>query len=440
MDYGNNFMKQYTSWGLYPKSKPKCIEKIYWANDIDFSKIPFTVLPFGKGRSYGDVCLNNEGCLLDTTNLNHFIHLDIENSTLKCESGVTLDQILNLIVPQGFFLPVTPGTKHITIGGAIANDVHGKNHHNCGSFGNFVTKFALLKSDGKIYICSKHENSELFRATIGGLGLTGLILWAEIKLKRIPSEFLQLEVIKFKSFEEFFELNSLSEKKFEYTVAWVDLTNGGLNNIRGIFQRANHIGMFPKSQKTSKSFSFPFRLPFSLINDFTIFCFNVLYYSKQFEKRKEHFIHYEPFFYPLDFIKNWNFFYGKKGFVQYQFVIPSENSLQNLKQLTNKIKSFGLNSFLTVLKSFGNFPSAGLLSFPKPGITLAIDFSFSNNLLKKLDYLDKMIIDFGGRIYPAKDSRMKPEIFRASFPELNNFIMFKDNKFNSSFWKRVTAT
>lgn len=434
---GNTLMKQYTSWGLYPKSQPKCVQKIYWADDIDFSKLPFSVLPYGKGRSYGDVCLNNEGCLLDTTALNHFLNFDGENGILVCESGVTLEQILRLIVPQGFFLPVTPGTKHITIGGAIANDVHGKNHHKSGSFGKFVSKLALLRSDGKIYICSDKENPELFRATIGGLGLTGLILWAEIKLKRIPSEYLHLELIKFNSLEEFFEINTISEKEFEYTVAWVDLTNGGLNKVCGIFQRANHIALDSKPLQPKKPLSIPFAPPFSFINDTTIFFFNALYYSKQFEKRKEQITHYEPFFYPLDFVSNWNLLYGKKGFVQYQFVIPFEESLQNLKLITNTIKRLGLSSFLTVLKSFGDFPSPGLLSFPQPGFTLAIDFAFHRDLLKKLDYLDEIVIGAGGRIYPAKDSRMKPETFRASFPMINDFLRFKDNKFNSSFWKRV---
>ncbi len=432
-------MRKYQSWGLFPKSNPQRIEKIFWKNEIDFEKYALSVLPFGKGRSYGDVCLNNDGILLDTTGLNHFIEFNKQKGTLICEGGVTLNNILKLIVPFGFFLPVTPGTKYITIGGAIANDVHGKNHHKSGSFGYFVNKFALFRSDGKIYYCSKENNTELFHSTIGGLGLTGIILWAEIQLKPIPGNFLFLETIKFNSVEEFFEINSESEKNFEYTVAWVDITNGGLNSMRGIYQRANHIEIPSKSFKANirKELTIPFQIPFSLINKWTIFCFNILHFNKQLEKRNEQIIHYEPFFYPLDSIYNWNLLYGKKGFVQYQFVIPYENSLNNLKSIINTIKKLGLKSFLTVLKTFGNIAGIGYLSFPKPGITLAIDFPFSSELLSKLNYLDKLVIDCGGKLYPAKDSRMKPEIFRASFPNLNKFINLKDPKFNSSFWKRM---
>lgn len=432
-------MKQYQSWGLFPKSNPKKVVKIFWKNEIDFEKYTSTVLPYGKGRSYGDVCLNNDGILLDTSGLNHFIAFDKQKGTLICESGVTLNKILKLIVPSGFFLPVTPGTKHITIGGAIANDVHGKNHHNSGSFGYFVKKFALLRSNGKIYYCSKENNTELFQATIGGLGLTGIILWAEIQLKPIPGNFLALETIKFNSIEEFFEINSDSEKNFEYTVAWVDITNSGLNRIRGIYQRANHFELPTKScvGKYRRELTVPFQVHYSPINNWTIYCFNFLYYNKQLEKRKKQVIYYEPFFYPLDSIYNWNFLYGKKGFIQYQFVIPYENSLNNLKSIINAINKLGLKSFLTVLKTFGNFAEIGYLSFPKPGITLAIDFAFSKELLAKLDYLDTLVIECGGRLYPAKDSRMKPETFRASFPNLIKFINLKDPQFASSFWKRV---
>lgn len=430
-------MKNYQSWGLFPKHTPKKIRKLFWRNEQDIFDQDHKVLPFGLGRSYGDVCHNNNGTIIDTTKLNHFISFDKNTGILKCESGVTLEQILKLIVPNGWFLPVTPGTKYITIGGAIANDVHGKNHHKAGSFGHFVKSFELLRSDGKIYECSKEKNPELFFTTIGGIGLTGLILSAEILLKKIESEYLYLETIKFKTIEEFFEINENSEKKFEYTVAWVDVTNGGENSLRGIFQRANHIETIPRKKPKSPNITIPFILPFSLITKFTNFVFNALYYSKQFDKYSEQIIHYDKFFYPLDGVKNWNYLYGRKGFLQYQFVLPRENCLKVLLQIINKFKVFGLTSFLTVLKTFGNFSKPGLLSFPRDGLTLAIDFHIEPRIFELLDQIDEIIIENGGALYPAKDARMKPKIFFYSFPEVSKFVKFKDPMFSSAFWERV---
>ncbi|MCX7909703.1 MAG: FAD-binding oxidoreductase [Ignavibacteria bacterium] len=430
-------MKNYESWGRYPKHPFQKVEKILWRDEL----IPFNnnlkVLPYGLGRSYGDVCLNKNGILLDTTLLNHFIHFDSNKGILKCESGVTLEQILKLVIPYGWFLPVTPGTKFITLGGAIANDVHGKNHHNSGSFGRYVNNFELLRSDGKKYFCSKNENYELFFATIGGLGLTGLILTAELSLKKIESEYLYLETIKFKTLDEFFRINEDSEKKFDYTVAWVDVTNGGINAIRGIYQRANHTNISLRKKIKSNKINIPFVLPFSLINRFSNFLFNSLYYSKQFDNFAEQIVDYDKFFYPLDGVNNWNYLYGRKGFLQYQFVIPRENCEKNLLSIVNEFKKSGLTSFLTVLKTFGNFPKPGLLSFPKDGLTLAIDFPIGNTVFSTLDKVDEMIIEFGGALYPAKDARMKPNTFLKSFPEIHRFIYYKDPNFSSSFWERV---
>ncbi|QLH53761.1 MAG: Putative oxidoreductase [Candidatus Kapaibacterium sp.] len=432
-------MNRYHSWGLYPKISPKKVKKIFWRNESSVFENCNKVLPFGLGRSYGDVCLVDNGILIDTTELKHLIRFDQENGILHCESGVTLEQILKHIVPKGWFLPVTPGTKYITVGGAIANDVHGKNHHKAGSFGHYVKSFDLLRSDGSIVHCSPEENPELFQATIGGLGLTGLILNAEFTLKKIPSEYLYLQTIKFKSISEFFEINDASEKNFEYTVAWVDLTNGSLNSVRGIYQRANHFFSDQSVKQKKSKISIPFVLPFSLINNLSIFIFNALYYSKQFDKYAEHIIHYDPFFYPLDGVNNWNYLYGRKGFLQYQFVIPKDNCERNLLTILNEIKKLGLSSFLTVLKTFGNKPKAGILSFPREGLTLAIDFPITQDIFQKLNKLDSTVVDFGGALYPAKDARMSSKIFHESYPEVNNFLQFKDPLFNSAFWERVMS-
>ncbi len=433
-------MKQYTSWGLFAKHTHSRVIPLFWQNEIpQFHSLNNNLLPYGLGKSYGDVCLNENGILIDCTSLNHFIHFDRHRGILRCESGTTLKAILDFVVPLGWFIPVVPGTQLITVGGAIANDVHGKNHHKKGTFGRYVLQFELLRSSGERLICSPQLNTELYRATIGGLGLTGIILWAEIQLVQIKSPLLYVEFIKFYSLDEFFSINTESEPKFDYTVAWLDFSTNGINRVRGIFQRANFIEQETSSQlPNSKSIKIPFPLPFSLINYGSILLFNLFYFNKQFETRKDEIIHFEKFFFPLDTIYNWNYIYGNNGFLQYQFVVPFENGFETLVNFINACKKLRLYSFLTVLKTFGNIPSPGLLSFPMEGITLAVDFPFEPDIFKKLDLLDKIIQESGGRLYPAKDSRMSPDFFTSSYNNLEEFLNYKDAKFSSSFWRRVT--
>ncbi|MGQ9818943.1 MAG: FAD-binding protein [Candidatus Kapaibacteriales bacterium] len=428
----------YHSWGLYPKSKPAKILKVFWRTDIPLlSDFKNYVLPFAYGRSYGDVCLNNGEMLIDVTYLKHFIYYNRENGIIRCEAGTSLSEILKLITPDGWFLPVTPGTKYISVAGAIANDVHGKNHHSVGSFGRFIRKFELLRSDGKRYLCSREYNSDLFYATIGGLGLTGIITWVEISLQKIPGSFLLVENYKFSSLEEYFHLNNESNQ-FEYTVAWVDFSSGGKGRIRGIYERANFVESPFVELMANPKFKIPFLLPFSLINAFTVFSFNTLYFTKQLEKINKGLIHFDTFFYPLDKVANWNRIYGRNGFIQYQFVIPDENAYQRLENFFNYAKKLNLYSFLAVMKNFGNKSSGGLLSFPRKGITLAIDFPITKAIFKKLEILDKLVLEAGGAFYPAKDARMSSEAFLLSFgSRINNFLIHKDPKFSSSFWRRV---
>lgn len=433
-------MRQYNSWGLFPKYVPSKVVQLFWRNETpEMSSLNKSLLPYGLGKSYGDVCLNDDGILIDCIRLNHFIHFDRQQGILCCESGATLKSILDLVVPCGWFLPVVPGTQLITVGGAIANDVHGKNHHKNGTFGRYVLRFELLRSNGERIVCSPTRNTELYQATIGGLGLTGVILWAEIQLIPIKSPFLNVEFIKFSSLDDFFSINEESEHFFDYTVAWLDFSNGGINRVRGIFQRANFVEK-EATLKTpvSKPIKVPFHFPLSLINNATIFLFNVMYYNRQFEKRKNALMHFEKFFFPLDSIHNWNYIYGKNGFLQYQFVIPFENGRATLMNFINTCKKLNLYSFLTVLKTFGKIPSPGLLSFPMEGITMAVDFPLEPKIFKRLDILDKIIQEAGGRLYPAKDARMESDFFLSSYRNLEEFLSYKDEKFSSSFWRRVT--
>ncbi len=434
--------ENYGSWGRYPVDKPKDVIKFNWRNELPlFDSIKGSVLPYGMGKSYGDSCQNRDGTLIDIQNLAKFISFDKENGILRVEAGITLETILKIVLPLGWFLPVTPGTKLITVAGAVANDVHGKNHHKAGTFGCHVLKFELIRSDGSKEICSELENADMFRATIGGLGLTGLITWVEFKLKPCPSEFIIMDSIKFDSLDEFFVINNDSDKDFEYTVSWVDCTTSGSKLGRGLFSRGNHASPgkynLPKIPKSNTK-NFPFDAPF--INPLTVNLFNMLYFNKQFNRIETKITHYDPFFYPLDAVQNWNKAYGKNGFLQYQFVIPFKNEKEIIAEILREVSKSGLSSFLVVLKTFGDKKSPGMLSFPKPGVTMAIDFRMTGErTLNALDKLDDIVNAAGGILYPAKDARMKGEDFRRYYPNWEEFSKFIDPKFSSSFWRRVTS-
>jgi FAD/FMN-containing dehydrogenase len=422
---------------------PEEVVPVYWRDELpDLARYERPVLPFAYGRSYGDSCLNENGVTLDVSHLKRFIVFDETNGLLRCEAGVSLSEALDLIVPRGWFLPVTPGTKYISVGGAIANDVHGKNHHQEGTFGCHVTQFELLRSDGTHLLCSPEQNSDMFRATIGGLGLTGLILWAEFRLLPINGPYIDMERIRYSTLKEFMDISADSDTDFEYTAAWVDCLEGGMHLGRGIFLRGNHerSGRYADKQLPKKmEFTVPVDMPSFVLNTLSIKVFNTAYYFSQASKRVRKVIPYQPFLYPLDSVHEWNRMYGKRGFMQYQCVVPYEGGFEVMTALLDRISHSGEGSFLTVLKKFGDIKSPGILSFPRPGLTLALDFA--NNGPKTLNLfndLDKLVLQSGGAIYPAKDSRMSPEVFEASFPQWKTFEQYIDPHFSSSFWRRVT--
>lgn len=406
-----------------------------------------SVLPFGNGRSYGDSNLNPGGALLLAGQLDRFIDFDPATGLLRCEAGVLLSTIIQLVLPQGWFLPVTPGTQFVTVGGALANDVHGKNHHVAGSFGNHVLQFELLRSDGTRLLCSPNDNADWYAATIGGLGLTGLITWVEIQLKRVANPFLDTESIRFRSLEEFFELSAASERDFEYTVSWIDCAFAGKRLGRGLFNRGNHAPavldtrLLPPGLPNGvaePSLRVPLTPPISLINTLSLKSFNTLYFHKQREDVVRSLQHYRPFFYPLDALREWNRIYGPKGFYQYQCVVPPERALPATRQLLEAIAASGMGSFLAVLKQFGQPASRGMLSFPVPGTTLALDFPNQGpRLFKLFAQLDRIVLDAGGRLYPAKDGRMGAAIFKAGYPRWSEFKSYVDPRFSSGMWRRV---
>ncbi|MGD8526964.1 MAG: FAD-binding oxidoreductase, partial [Thioalkalispiraceae bacterium] len=292
-------MKRYTSWGRYPQVEQQAMP-LQWRDNV-LPVTEGTLLPYGQGRSYGDCCLNEDGIVLDTVGLNRFIAFDKQRGVLRCESGVTLHEILQLIIPHGWFLPVTPGTRYVSIGGAVANDVHGKNHHRAGTFGCHINAFELLRSDGQRYLCSKQENPELFRATIAGLGLTGLITWVEIRLSPIRSTYIQGESIRFSTLDEFLDLSASSDQDWEYTVSWIDCAAKGRNLGRGIFYRGNHAdsGGLHTSKLNSSTLQLGFDVPQKILNKYTVSMFNSVLYHKHLPAKKSFNKYVIPFFYPL---------------------------------------------------------------------------------------------------------------------------------------------
>jgi len=384
--------------------------------------------------------------MLDVSHLNRFLAFDEQKGILRCEAGVTLADILTLIVPRGWFLPVTPGTKFISVGGAIANDVHGKNHHRAGTFGCHVTRFELLRSNGERLLCSPDENVELFRATIGGLGLTGLILWAEFRLKPVHNPFILMERIRYRSLAEFMALSNDSDQDFEYTVAWVDCLASGQQLGRGLFMRGNHaeplgseLREWQGDGSRSPRLSVPVDMPSFVLNTLSMKAFNAVYYRAQHNDRVRKLVPYEPFFYPLDAVQHWNRMYGKRGFLQYQCVVPLDDGYEVMKALLETISRSGEGSFLTVLKKFGDVPSPGMLSFPRPGLTLALDFPYhGQKTLTLFERLDQLVRESGGAVYPAKDAHMTAESFQAYYPQWKEFAQYIDPHCSSSFWRRVT--
>lgn len=397
------------------------------------------MLPFGNGRSYGDSCLNDGGILIDCRGLNRIIGFNERTGVLRCEAGILFSDILAFCLPRGWFLPVTPGTQYVTLGGAIANDIHGKNHHRAGTFGRHVRQFELLRSDGSRRICSPQQHRQMFSATVGGLGLTGLITWAEIQLSAVPGDAIDQEVIRFASLDEFFALSAASGAEWEHTVAWIDSLAGGGKLGRGLFVRGNHAASrTPVAQPSPPPLDLPFDPPFALVNRTTLKAFNALYYRRQLGRHSRRLVPYPTFFYPLDRIGKWYRLYGPKGLLQHQSVIPHEHGADAVRTLLETSAASGTGSFLTVLKEFGDLKSPGLLSFPRPGVTLTLDFPNQGPpTLELLDRLDQIVIEAGGAINPYKDARMSGQAFRHSFPQWRELEGFMDPNFSSSFWRRV---
>ncbi|HEY0914195.1 MAG TPA: FAD-binding oxidoreductase [Solimonas sp.] len=433
-------MSHLGSWGGLPAAGPRRIVRLA----DRFQPLPaepgLSLLPYGNGRSYGDSCLNPGGIVLDTRGLDRFIAFDAQQGLLNCEAGVLLSDILRMVVPRGWFLPVTPGTRFVTLGGAIANDVHGKNHHQAGSFGCHVLDLELLRSDGSVRQCSAQQNPGLFAATIGGLGLTGLIRRARIQLKPCRSTALAGESLRFRGLDEFFALSEESGSAWEYSAAWVDCAATGSRLGRGLLLRGNHAGEPGLEPPREPALTVPLTPPLSMVNRWSVGAFNRAYYGRQRQDVSAQRWRGEQFFYPLDGVRHWNRIYGPRGFFQYQCVVPPPVARDALREILQKISRSGQGSFLAVLKLFGDRASPGLMSFARPGATLAMDFPNRGVVTRDLlRALDDTTMAAGGAVYPAKDARMSAEAFRAYFPGLETFSAWVDPAFSSAFWRRVTG-
>jgi decaprenylphospho-beta-D-ribofuranose 2-oxidase len=427
--------KEIANWGNYPVMESE--EKLFSFDDqlsriIKESK---QFIPRGNGRCYGDASLAHE--TINTLKYDKILSFDTVNGIFECQSGLTLDQILEVIVPKGWFLPVTPGTKFITVGGAVGSDVHGKNHHVDGSFSNHIVEMDIMLASGELVTCSPTQYPDLFEATCGGMGLTGMITRVKFRLKKIESSYIKQKQVKAANLEEIIELFE-KYKHYTYSVAWIDCLKKGKGFGRSILILGEHakVEELPESKKKDplklpkkKQITFPFNLPSWVLNSFTIKLFNFFYYGKNLKKEINNIVSYEPFFYPLDAILHWNRGYGKKGFVQYQFVLPL-HAKQGLIDILNRISDKGLGSFLAVLKVFGKQDS--LISFPSEGYTLALDFPVRKGLFEFLDELDKVVLQYGGRLYMSKDARMKPEVLQAGYPRLDEFKAIV-KKYNPDF-------
>lgn len=431
------------SWGRYPQL-PQTPRYVHWRGDLTPSLLPAMLesggsLPYGNGRSYGDSCLAASGHVIATRGLDRFLHADWATGRIIVEPGMTLGELLAVTVPRGWFLCVTPGTQFVTVGGAIANDVHGKNHHRQGTFGCHVIRLGLVRSQEGVLSCSPAEEPALFSATLGGLGLTGIIAWAELQLAPITSASIDLTAQRFESLDEFFTLSAELDPAHEFSVAWVDCAARGRASGRGIYMAGDYSSEGNLAVSTPARLSIPFTPPISLVNRLSLRCFNELYWRRAPRKRTYSRSSYASFFYPLDGIRGWNRLYGPRGFQQYQCVLPPEDARDGIAMLLQAIAQAGTGSFLAVLKRFGDRPSPGLLSFPRPGVTLALDFPNGRDLSEPLfKRLDSIVREADGRIYPAKDARVSAADFQRAYPRWTELESLRDPALNSRFWQRVS--
>lgn len=440
--------KEIAGWGRYPVQGCELVRPERHG-ELAAGGVPS--IARGQGRSYGDAALNEGGRVVLTERLNRFIAFDTTHGTVSAEAGTTLAELLAVSVPQGWFPLVTPGTQYVSLGGCIAADVHGKNHHHDGAFSSSVRELELVLADGRRLRCSPQENEEAFWATVGSMGLTGLIGDVELQLQPIESAYISARHSAARDLEQAFRYLQDAEHDARYTVAWIDLTSQGPALGRSVVMAGDHAAVDalparlraePLRLKPRGMRNVPFDMPGWLLNPLTIRAFNALYYRVEGRKRRPFTTGYQKFFYPLDALGNWNRLYGRRGFLQYQCVVPAATALDALRQVLERLAASGHPAFLGVLKRLGE-ENLGYLSFPMAGYTLAMDLPMTGPaLLRLLEELDAVVLRHGGRVYLAKDARLSAASFRAMYPRLEAWWPLKqsldpDGVFSSSLSRRL---
>ena len=402
-------------WGNYPKSYSKVFRPERLADLAElFDREKGTILARGGGTSYGDASINVDGINIDTSRLNKMLAFDTGNGILHCQSGVTLQDIISTFLPKGWFLNVTPGSQFSTVGGCTACDAHGKNWK-AGSFGTYVTGFNLMLHDGNIIYCDGNNNTSMYYATIGGMGMTGVILDLNIQLKKISSSYVDVDTIRFNNLRELFDLQNGSKDAYDYIFSWLDSHKEGKDMGRGVLQRADHRIDGELFHSVKRRINIPVYFPNIAINRYSVEGFNTLYYAKAKYGINKQRLYLEDYFYPLDTIGNWYRVYGKRGFVEYQAAIPSENAYDAIFEILKIITKSKLGSTIAAIKPLKK--SKGLISFPIDGYTLAVDFAYNDKLWNLLDKLDSIVIENGGRVYLSKDARLNGVNFKKMYAD-----------------------
>ncbi len=404
-------------WGRHPRCLARQATPLSLSECVSAVDETDSLIARGLGRSYGDSSLGK--CVLNMRGFDNLQAFDEQTGLLRCEAGVSIAEIARVFVPKGWFVPVTPGTSCVTVGGAIASDVHGKNHHVDGSFSDHVTEIQLLLGNGEQVAATPSDHGELFKATCGGMGLTGIILAATIRLRPIKSSLIDVTAVRTSNLEA--TLEAFAHHDATYSVAWIDCMAKGKNLGRAVLQLGEHAtsGGFACSENQPK-LSVVTDMPSFVLNRHTARAFNALYYHNPVRKTTRGTVSYPAFFYPLDGLGNWNRLYGKNGFCQYQLVLPLAVSNDGLRTVLEHITGFGCPTFLAVLKLFGK-GNDNYLSFPIEGYTLTLDLKNRPDEMQLMNELDDIVADLGGRMYLTKDARMSEAVFKAGYPRWQQF-------------------
>jgi len=412
---------QLTGWGRSSRATVRACRPERWSSAIESvtSRPEGGMIPFGGGRSYGDAALNDGGHAMLTERLDRVLSFDAEKGELVCEAGATIAGLHRWLIPKGFLLPSIPGTGFATIGGAVANDVHGKNHDRHGGFGDHILWIDLLLADGSIRRVSAADDDDLFAATIGGLGLTGLILAVCVDLLPVASNAVDLRERRVRDLDEYFELLEDARRTATYSVGWIDALAQGKNLGRGILETAE-VAADGVPADSGRSRKMPFDLPGIALNRWSIGAFNALYLRRVGANGRSRRVEMSRFFHPLDGIHEWNRMYGRTGFHQFQCVIPDAAARSGIETLLSAASAARAGSFLAVLKTLGAV-GKGHLSFPLPGYTLALDFPVRAGIGELMMRLEAITLDHGGRIYLAKDSCLSANGFATMYPKLDAF-------------------